>query len=179
MNRCPGEYTVFATDFGWMALFSTPKGIYASVLPQDTAEEAEYKLLSRIPFVPRLNRSAFKELEKNLQLFFRGLCRDIICDIDWSWSAGFQKRVLKVVREIPAGSYLSYSEVARLTGSPHSARAVGRALASNPIPIIIPCHRVVGKNGNLGGFTGAPLEMKARLLSVEGANIITEKKTRD
>lgn len=166
-----GKYTIFPTEMGWMGLVSTGRGIFASILPQSGQNSAELQLLSRVPFKPVFSPQSFKKLEEILQAYFRGECREIKCDIDWSWATPFQKRVLQTVRSIPAGSYLTYGELASMVGSPGGARAVGNALAANMVPCIIPCHRVIRKNGTLGGFTGADSQVKARLLFLEGADI--------
>lgn len=79
----------------------------------------------------------------------------------------FRAKVYEVTRKIPYGKTLSYSEVAAKAGSPKAARAVGAAMAANPLPLIIPCHRVVGSNGKLTGFTGG-LNIKEMLLELEG-----------
>ncbi len=167
-NKRTGNYTVFLTGMGWMGLVSTDRGVFASVLPQADKNKAESELLSRVDFPPEFSPPAFAALENDLQAYFRGADREIKCSLDWSWATPFQRRVLQVVKKIPRGSVLTYGEVARLAGSPGGARAVGGALAANQVPVILPCHRVVGRNGSLGGFTGAAPELKARLLALEG-----------
>lgn len=91
--------------------------------------------------------------------------------IDWSVMSSFQQRVLKETLAIPAGEVATYGEIAHRIGNPRGARAVGRALATNPMPLVIPCHRVVGVDG-LRGF-GAPgkLKTKAWLLNLEGFQV--------
>jgi O-6-methylguanine DNA methyltransferase len=79
----------------------------------------------------------------------------------------FQKKVLKTISKIPPGETMTYGEVAKAAGKPGAARAVGNVMAGNPIPLILPCHRVVASNG-LGGFTGG-LDVKRKLLKLEGA----------
>jgi O-6-methylguanine DNA methyltransferase len=79
----------------------------------------------------------------------------------------FQRNVLKAIRKIPAGETMTYGDVAKAAGKPGAARAVGNVMARNPIPLILPCHRVVASNG-LGGFTGG-LDVKRKLLKLEGA----------
>ena len=79
----------------------------------------------------------------------------------------FQQKVLRTIGKIPPGETMTYGEVAKKAGKPGAARAVGNVMASNPIPLILPCHRVVASNG-LGGFTGG-LEVKRKLLRLEGA----------
>lgn len=82
----------------------------------------------------------------------------------------FQRKVWKQLSNIPQGKTLSYGQVAEKMGSPGAARAVGSACAANPIPLLIPCHRVVGTNGNLCGFGGGGVEVKRRLLIHEQEN---------
>lgn len=179
MRKDVENYTVFSTEIGWMGLVSTKQGIYASVLPQKTRTVAENLLLAKVPFIPRLDDKHFDCLQETLKSYFRGQKSQIICSIDWSWAAPFQKRVLEAVRAVPPGTCISYGEAAIRAGSPRGARAVGRALSSNMIPVLIPCHRVIRGNGKLGGFTGAGLDMKSRLLMLEGLdtdNLNLEKK---
>jgi len=86
-------------------------------------------------------------------------------DLDLAGLTDFQKRIFAVVREIPRGQTRTYGEVAALAGRPMASRAVGRAMASNPFVVIVPCHRVVAKDG-LGGFSG-DLDLKEKLLALE------------
>ena len=165
-----GKYSIFHTGMGWMGLVSTGRGIFTSILPQEVEKKAEKLLLSRISFRPQFSRESLAAEENMLKAYFDGVSREIRCDIDWSWATPFQKRVLEVVYTIPWGSVRTYGEVAHLAGTPGGARAVGGALASNMLPVILPCHRVIRKDGSLGGFTGAGPEVKARLLFLEGAN---------
>ncbi|MEI7832688.1 MAG: MGMT family protein [bacterium] len=87
--------------------------------------------------------------------------------VDLSSMPAFTRRVLLACREIPFGTTVSYGELATIIGKPKAARAVGQALGRNPIPVIIPCHRVIGHNGSLTGFGGG-LEWKRKLLEHEG-----------
>jgi methylated-DNA-[protein]-cysteine S-methyltransferase len=87
--------------------------------------------------------------------------------MDLGGMTAFQKKVLKTISNIPSGETMTYGEVAKAAGKPGAARAVGNVMACNPIPLILPCHRVVASNG-LGGFTGG-LDVKRKLLKLEGA----------
>lgn len=89
--------------------------------------------------------------------------------IDWGRSTAFQQRVWTVLRSIPVGETRQYSDLARALGCPGAARAVGQACGANPIPVLIPCHRVLAAGGTLGGFS-AGLEWKRRLLALEGCH---------
>lgn len=165
------RYTIFPVAIGWTGLVSTADGIFASVLPHRTRADAETALLSRVPFRPQYSPEHFASLQQQIEAFFGGERTEFECKIDWSWATPFQQKVLQAVRSIPAGSVISYGEAAYLAGRPGGARAAGRALAGNMIPMIIPCHRVIRKGGKLGGFTGAGLDLKAHLLKLEGINI--------
>ena len=100
----------------------------------------------------------------------RGPLRRFDLPIDLSDVSPFQRRVLAAARRIPAGRVLSYGDVARRIGQPRACRAVGQALGRNPMPIVIPCHRVVAGAGRLGGYVGG-LARKRQLLAIEGARL--------
>jgi methylated-DNA-[protein]-cysteine S-methyltransferase len=113
-------------------------------------------------------------LQPKLERYFRG--EDVSFQdeaLDIQEASSFLAHVWDVVRAIPRGQVRSYGWVAQQVGSPHGARAVGLAMAINPFPIVVPCHRVVGKHGQLTGFGGG-LEMKSRLLAMEGVRLSTE-----
>jgi methylated-DNA-[protein]-cysteine S-methyltransferase len=107
------------------------------------------------------------EAARQLQAYFRGELREFQLPLDFE-GTDFQKRVWRQLRSIPYGQTRSYSQIAEVIGSPRAVRAVGAANGSNPIPIVIPCHRVIGSNGKLVGFGGG-LPLKKRLLELEGA----------
>lgn len=165
------KYTVFSTSMGWAGLVCSEWGIYASVLPQKTRTDAESKLFGSCPVLPELDPEAFDGLEHQVVNCLNGENVVFSCQVDWSWATPFQKRVLQHVMAIPRGTVLTYGEIAVLIGSPLAARAVGQALGSNNIPIVIPCHRVIRKNWEIGGFTGAGLQVKTALLNLEGVDL--------
>ena len=102
--------------------------------------------------------------------FLFGIRKTFSVPIDWRGMGEFQRQVLTMASQIPFGRVTTYGEIARRLGKPGSARAVGTALGSNPMPIIIPCHRVIGADGSLRGFAGG-LDRKAYLLGVEGHTV--------
>jgi methylated-DNA-[protein]-cysteine S-methyltransferase len=115
-----------------------------------------------------LERSAqFDPLRRELDEYFEGRRRGFDLQIDWSLTTGFTRRVLQATAAIPFGEVSTYRDVAAAAGSERATRAAGNALGSNPIPIVVPCHRVLRTGGNLGGYTGG-LEKKQRLLAIEG-----------
>lgn len=107
------------------------------------------------------------ELALEIERYFDGQPVDLSrWPVDLSQMTPFQRRVLEAARTIPAGQTRSYRQVAEMIGRPRAARAVGQALGANPAPLLVPCHRVVGSGGSLGGF-GSGLDWKIRLLELE------------
>lgn len=108
-----------------------------------------------------------------LAAYFEGTRRQFDVQIDWSSLAPFQRQVLQLVYDIAYGQTATYQEIATQLGKPGAARAVGRANATNPIPIIIPCHRILGADGKLHGYGGpGGVETKAWLLRLEGSRLL-------
>ena len=108
------------------------------------------------------------EVRRQLDDYFAGRRESFDLPLDWSLARqGFGRRVLDATARIPFGAALSYTEIAERAGSPRAVRAAGSALGANPIPIVVPCHRVLRTGGGLGGYTGG-VERKLRLLALEG-----------
>ena len=114
--------------------------------------------------------SKLDAVRRELDEYFEGRREDFDLAIDWSLTSGFTRRVLQATARIPFGATSSYAGVAAEAGSPRATRAAGNALGSNPIPIVVPCHRVLRSGGLLGGYTGG-LEKKQHLLALEGVLI--------
>jgi methylated-DNA-[protein]-cysteine S-methyltransferase len=109
------------------------------------------------------------EVRRQLDAYFAGRRRAFDLPLDWVRTSGFQRRVLQELSaEVGFGHTITYGELAARAGHPEAARAVGIAMATNPMPLVVPCHRVVAGGGQLGGFGGG-LEMKRWLLTHEGA----------
>jgi methylated-DNA-[protein]-cysteine S-methyltransferase len=107
-------------------------------------------------------------VRRELDEYFAGGRRDFDLPLDWALvSTPFRRGVLRATAEIPFGATSTYRAVAAAAGSPSAFRAAGNALGSNPIPIVVPCHRVLASGGGLGGYTGG-LERKRLLLAIEG-----------
>ena len=108
------------------------------------------------------------DVRRELDEYFAGRRRDFALPLDWALvRTPFHRGVLHAATEIPFGATSTYREIAAAAGSPTAYRATGNALGSNPIPIVVPCHRVLATSGGLGGYTGG-LERKRLLLSIEG-----------
>ena len=109
-------------------------------------------------------------VRRELDEYFAGTRRDFDVPVDWALTSGFTTKVLQATARIPFGGVSSYAGVAAEAGSPRATRAAGNALGSNPVPIVVPCHRVLRSGGKLGGYTGG-LEKKEHLLRLEGVLI--------
>jgi methylated-DNA-[protein]-cysteine S-methyltransferase len=109
-------------------------------------------------------------VRRELDEYFEGRRREFDIALDWALTTGFRRRVLQQCARIPFGATSTYKEMAIAAGSPRAFRAAGGALGSNPIPIVVPCHRVLASGGGLGGYTGG-LERKRRLLSIEAPTL--------
>jgi methylated-DNA-[protein]-cysteine S-methyltransferase len=115
------------------------------------------------------NRTAFAEVIRQLQAYFRGELREFDLPLALDGTE-FQLRVWNALRSIPYGETISYAQLAERIGNPKAVRAVGLANGSNPIPIIVPCHRVIGSDGSLTGFGGG-LPTKKKLLALESKQL--------
>jgi methylated-DNA-[protein]-cysteine S-methyltransferase len=127
-------------------------------------EELAHAVSPRVLAAPRRLDEPRRELDE----YFSGARRRFDLPLDWRLTHGFGRRVLQATARIPYGSVSTYKQVAAAAGSPRGFRAAGNALGTNPLPIVVPCHRVLHSGGGIGGYTGG-LERKRLLLDVEGA----------
>lgn len=161
------KYTTFETAMGWLGLLASADGLRQTTLPQHSAEEA-IRLLGVKQHQASSDTSLFQDLVKRLSIYFRGGQASFPDRLDLSATTPFQRAVWQATGTIPYGETRSYRWVAERIEKPGAARAVGQALGRNPVPVIVPCHRVVASDGKLGGFTG-DLELKKRLLQLENS----------
>ena len=161
-------YTTIDSPFGPLLAASTERGLVRLAFPEEPEDSVLERLSARIS--PRILRAPgrFDAVARELDEYFAGRRRAFDTELDWSLIGPFGRRVLGVAAAIPYGGVLSYAEVALEAGSPRGSRAAGNALGSNPIPIVVPCHRVLRTGGALGGYGGG-LERKRWLLELEGA----------
>jgi methylated-DNA-[protein]-cysteine S-methyltransferase len=165
--------TIFQTDWGWVGLAATEQGVAAVVLPKPTRRAVERELReSRINGDASSNgaRRAERHLEvarTAVAAYLEGRARDFDLPLDLQGQPRFRVKVWKVLQSIPYGRVRSYGWVARKVGKPRAARAIGGACGANPVPLLVPCHRVIAGDGSLGGFSGG-MGVKKRLLKLEG-----------
>jgi methylated-DNA-[protein]-cysteine S-methyltransferase len=162
------SYATVDSPFGSLLAASTERGLVRLAFPEESVDSVLERLAKRLS--PRIVESSAppEPVLRELDEYFSGRRREFELALDWSLIGPFGRRVLQVTSDIPYGGVLSYSEVASEAGSPRGSRAAGNALGSNPIPIVIPCHRVLRTGGSLGGYGGG-LDRKRWLLELEGA----------
>ena len=155
------------SPFGRLLLVMSGRGLVRVGYPdRDVDTELEELAASISPRILESTRSTDR-VRGELDQYFGGKLRRFTVPVDLSVAQGFRRRVLEATARIPFGSVSTYREVAEKAGSPRATRAAGNALGSNPIPIVVPCHRVVRSGGGLGGYTGG-LDRKVKLLTIEG-----------
>ena len=161
------KYVIVSTKFGWVGLGGSEAGLVLLTLPR-SSRKAALSEVKEFAADAVEDASAFGSLPYRLQRYFYGEKVSFPNSLDLSGATDFQKAVWNATRSIPYGGIRTYTWVAQQIGSSHACRAVGGALARNPFPIIVPCHRVIASNGNPGGFSGG-LALKKRLLGLEAA----------
>jgi methylated-DNA-[protein]-cysteine S-methyltransferase len=161
-------YATTDSPFGPLLLARTPTGLVRVGLPSEDADAMLVDLSQRIS--PRVLESpaALDEERRELDRYFAGKLDRFELPIDWQLSHGFHRRAREGMVAIPYGETRTYTELARGAGNERAVRAAGSACARNPIPLIVPCHRVLRSDGSLGGYAGG-LPMKEGLLELEGA----------
>ncbi len=155
------------SPLGALLLGATGEGLVRVALPVEDADAVMEDLARRVsPRVLRAPRAAVTAARRQLDEYFAGRRRSFDLPLDWRLTRGFRREALRAIAAIPYGATASYREVAARAGSPNAVRAAGTACATNPLPIVVPCHRVLRTGGGLGGYLGG-LEMKSRLLDLE------------
>jgi methylated-DNA-[protein]-cysteine S-methyltransferase len=158
---------VVESPFGPLLAAATPRGLVRLSYGEESFEEAARELARRVS--PRVLEvpARLDDVRRELDAYFAGRLHRFSVPVDWALTGGFAKKVLEATARIPYGSVSTYAGVAARAGNSRASRAAGNALASNPIPIVVPCHRVVRTGGGLGGYTGG-LDRKEFLLRLEG-----------
>ncbi len=164
-------YDIFETQFGWMGLLSSEIGLLRASLPEESAEVSAMRLgieggqEARAP-------ERFAQLRDRLLSYFEGAdvgFRDVVLDL--GGAPAFHRKAWDACRAIPRGETRTYKWLAKMAGSPNAPRAAGQTMARNRVPIIVPCHRVIGSDGSMRGFGSGDsrIDLKLRLLELEGA----------
>jgi O-6-methylguanine DNA methyltransferase len=169
-------YDVFRVSLGWCAAARGGERVCAFVLPVPSAEIAREEILALTArpsrpsaAAPRRAAAEFRRLAEAVAQYFEG--RAVRLDefpVDLSSGTSFQQRIWSVVQRIPYGQIRTYRWIGMETGRPEATRAIGRAVGANPIPLLIPCHRVVGSDGSLVGFSATGgIGLKLKMLHLE------------
>ncbi|HWC09144.1 MAG TPA: methylated-DNA--[protein]-cysteine S-methyltransferase [Solirubrobacterales bacterium] len=170
-------YTETDSPFGPLLLATTAKGLVRVGLPNQDSEALLEELAAKVS--PRVLETAapLDEVRRELDRYFAGQLEDFGLPLDWSLTGGFQGRVQRQINRIPYGQTRTYTEIARRAGNERAVRAAGTACGRNPLPVVVPCHRVLRSSGGLGGYGGG-LPMKKALLALESATALDERSRR-
>ncbi len=160
------EYVFFKSSIGPISLVSRNQKIIALNIHSVNPYEVKKRIAALYP-EGRESEKSFKTIRFLLDRYLKGERVDFDMEIDISGESPFTQKVLRELQKIPYGEVRSYGWIGKRLGYEIAARAVGQAAKRNPIPIIIPCHRVIAEGGKLGGFSSG-IEIKKKLLSIEG-----------
>jgi len=167
MTTADLRYRLLPTPWGPMAAIARGRTLVGTVLPDRSARRLVRTVAARWPGAAE-GSHLLAGLAREVADYAAGRAARFTVPISLADRTEFQRSVLAACRRIPAGQVLTYGDLARRTGRPGAARAVGRALAANPIPLVIPCHRVVPSDGSIGGFSAAGgRALKRRMLEHE------------
>jgi methylated-DNA-[protein]-cysteine S-methyltransferase len=159
---------VFKSRWGWMGVSETTRGIDLVVLPKASRRAVLSELHLSEADLPEGRRSPrLREAQAQFVGYLAGVRKSFDLPLDLSQGTSFQQKVWQTLRRVSYGRLRSYQWVALRVGGSQYARAVGNAVGANPMPIVIPCHRIVAQDASLGGFSGG-LPMKRKLLTLEG-----------
>lgn len=162
------SYTVFKTKWGWFGLLAGGKGLIRSCLPMDDNQLVKQYLLYGVQQAS-LDENRFSDIENAVKTYYEGKRVEFTgVAVDLEGFTPFQKAVLVALRHITYGQCVTYGSLAEIAGFPKGARAIGGCMAKNPLPLIIPCHRVIKQDGSFGYFSAAGgVDTKKRMLDLE------------
>jgi len=161
-------YAPVDSPVGELVVAVTPRGLVRLAYEDGRGDAVLSELAARVS--PRVIEAPARldDVRRQLEEYFEGRRQSFDLGIDWTLARGFTRRVLQSTAKVPFGELATYREVASGAGNAAAVRAAGNALGANPMPIVVPCHRVVRTGGAMGGYTGG-VERKEYLLSLEGA----------
>jgi methylated-DNA-[protein]-cysteine S-methyltransferase len=159
-------YRTFDSPLGTLVLATTERGLVRIAFDRDGTDQVLSELSAKIS--PRILRAPAKldGVARELDQYFAGARTTFDLPLDLQLASGFRRNVLSHLPEIPYGHTASYADIARWAGNPRAVRATGTACATNPLPIVIPCHRVIRTDGSLGNYAGGPAA-KQQLIRLE------------
>lgn len=159
---------IFKSRWGWMGVAESERGIVSIILPQDSKATVAAGLRAYASAsIEEASSSRLRAARKQLREYLSGTRTSFDLPLDLSQGTLFQQRVWKQLRTVPYGRLSSYQALASRVGGRQFARAVGGAVGANPLPIVIPCHRIVAHDASIGGFS-CGLPAKRKLLALEG-----------
>jgi methylated-DNA-[protein]-cysteine S-methyltransferase len=163
------HYTIFNTEWGYFGLAANEDGLIRTHLPRQNPEKIKARLLKGLP-AAQYSQWLFNPVQQRIIAYFKSAHVNFLADVPLILDelSPFTRRVLRACRKIRFGQTISYLELAKKVQCPTGSRAVAGALAKNPLPLVIPCHRVISNDGKIGGFS-APggVTLKKRLLQHE------------
>ena len=170
------RFYLVETKLGWIGLILSAKGLRATTLPRASRDDALREVAEMGAVEPASDAEA-GDIARRVKALVEGQRaapptgsgQALAALIDWNGVTGFRRAVMEEALRIPRGETRTYGWLAERLGRPRAARAVGRVMATNPLPIVVPCHRVIASDGSLRGY-GAGLPMKEALLRAEGAS---------
>ena len=164
------KYAIFLTAWGWAGFVVDRGGLRIFVLPEERKEDVLFRIKKELKCNNLFEDNREREnLIQKVKEYYTGKKVDFTdCRLNLDSYTNFQKRVLQTVRNIPYGEIRSYKEAAETAGYPLACRAVGNIMRNNPLPLIIPCHRVIKSDGSLGGFSGKEgIALKKKMIDLE------------
>lgn len=166
------HYDLFETEMGWVAVVGNDNGVVRMSLPELIVEQAYDHVRPEIEHAD-LDPEALADVREKVQAYCAGRRADLTdVVIDMSKMSPFFKRAREACRSIPSGETRTYAWLAEQAGNVRAARGAGQAMAKNPVALLVPCHRVIGSDGELHGFGGGVgIPMKERLLRLESSQV--------
>ena len=162
------KYVIFGTRWGYFGLLGGEKGLVRTCLPVASTREVKERLIAG-GGTGKSDATLFASLQGKIRAYFEGGCVDFSdTRVNFDGLGEFGAKVLTACGKVGYGQTVSYGQLAKLAGRPTAGRAVGNILAKNPMPLIIPCHRVIRSDGRIGGFSaGGGIRLKQKMLELE------------
>lgn len=164
-------YATADSPLGPLIVCATPAGLVRIAFDNEPSDDVLAELAAKVSPRILLAPPRLDEARRELDEYFQGHRTTFDLPLDWTLSTGFRREVLAATRRVPYAATSTYGKVATAAGRPKAYRAAGTALATNPIPIVVPCHRVVAAGGRIGGFGVSGVPTKRFLLALEGVEL--------